>query len=241
MATYQDVFARYEKKYKLTLSQYAALRRWLQDRMEVDSYGLHTICNIYYDTPDFQLIRTSLEKPVYKEKLRLRSYGVPGGDTPVFVELKKKLDGVVYKRRVSLPLREAKRYLAYEGRPDLDCQILREIDWALARYPLEPKAFIAYDRIALFGREDPDLRITFDCNLRWRDALLDLSQGDWGQPLLDKQEILMEAKLPAAMPLWLSHVLDRLQIRQTSFSKYGACYQQNLFPALLSTGGICVA
>lgn len=139
MATYQDVFARYEKKYKLTLSQYAALRRWLQDRMEVDSYGLHTICNIYYDTPDFQLIRTSLEKPVYKEKLRLRSYGVPGGDTPVFVELKKKLDGVVYKRRVSLPLREAKRYLAYEGRPDLDCQILREIDWALARYPLEPK------------------------------------------------------------------------------------------------------
>ena len=98
MATYQDVFARYEKKYKLTLSQYAALRRWLQDRMEVDSYGLHTICNIYYDTPDFQLIRTSLEKPVYKEKLRLRSYGVPGGDTPVFVELKKKLDGVVYKR-----------------------------------------------------------------------------------------------------------------------------------------------
>lgn len=201
MATYQDVFARYEKKYKLTLSQYAALRRWLQDRMEVDSYGLHTICNIYYDTPDFQLIRTSLEKPVYKEKLRLRSYGVPGGDTPVFVELKKKLDGVVYKRRVSLPLREAKRYLAYEGRPDLDCQILREIDWALARYPLEPKAFIAYDRIALFGREDPDLRITFDCNLRWRDAFLDLSQGDWGQPLLDKQEILMEAKLPAAMPL----------------------------------------
>ena len=86
-----------------------------------------------------------------------------------------------------------------------------------------------------------DLRITFDCNLRWRDAFLDLSQGDWGQPLLDKQEILMEAKLPAAMPLWLSHVLDRLQIRQTSFSKYGACYQQNLFPALLSTGGICVA
>ena len=232
---------RYEIKYLLSAREKEAVLQAMSPYMELDEYGRTTIRNVYFDTDSFRLIRRSLEKPAYKEKLRIRSYQPARPDDPVFVELKKKLDGVVYKRRVSLPLREAKRYLAYEGRPDLDCQILREIDWALARYPLEPKAFIAYDRIALFGREDPDLRITFDCNLRWRDAFLDLSQGDWGQPLLDKQEILMEAKLPAAMPLWLSHVLDRLQIRQTSFSKYGACYQQNLFPALLSTGGICVA
>ena len=129
----QEVFARYEKKYWLSPDQYHVLRGLLLDRMREDDYGRYTICNIYYDTPDYHLIRTSLEKPIYKEKLRLRSYGVPNAQSQVFLELKKKYRGVVYKRRAALAPDEAQAILSGAKRAD-GTQILREIAWALQFY-----------------------------------------------------------------------------------------------------------
>lgn len=222
----QTVFSRYEKKYLMPEHVYRALRAALEARMQVDQYGLHTICNIYYDTPDDLLIRRSLEHPVYKEKLRLRSYGIPGPDSPVFLEIKKKYDNIVNKRRVQMTLEEAYRYVEHGQRPEPDCQILREIDFFLARYPLCRRLYLAYDRIALFGREDPDFRVTFDANIRSRRTQMGLEDGDHGVLLLPEGTRLMESKIMGATPLWFSRILSRLNIYPTSFSKYGCVYRK---------------
>lgn len=224
----QCSFQRFEKKYLLAQTQYAALLNRMSPYMQPDEYGRYTICNIYYDTDNYQLIRASLEKPVYKEKLRMRSYGVPGDGDPVFVELKKKYHGEVYKRRAVMEAAEAVDYLAGTARPRQEGQICHEIDWFLASYHPTPKAFIAYDREALAGRDNPDLRITFDTNLRWRNSDLDLRCRDHGELLLPREQILMEIKIPGASPVWLSHLLSELKVFPVSFSKYGTCYRQHL-------------
>lgn len=226
-AAVQQCFKRVEKKYLLTPQQYKILCQGLRPYMKADEHGEYTICNLYYDTTDFELIRTSLEKPVYKEKLRLRSYGVPRSSTPVFAEIKKKYKGVVYKRREVLPCGQAMEYLS--GMPcPRDSQILREISWMLHTRELAPRVFIGYDRTALAGIDNPALRITFDTGLRWRIGQLDLRNGDYGMPLLSSDAILMEIKIPGSAPLWLSRLLSRTEVYPTSFSKYGACYQKHL-------------
>lgn len=228
MADYQNVFKRVEKKYMLTKEQYESLRKILDIYMKADDYGLHTINNIYYDTNDYKLIRASLDKPVYKEKLRLRSYGTPTDESQVFLEIKKKYKGIVYKRRASMTLNEARKYLEENETPDNKSQIINEIDWFLKSYKLYPKAYVAYDRIAMYGKENKDLRITFDFNIRCRDRQLDLSKGPYGQQILKKDNVLMEIKIPNVMPMWLSEALDELKIYSTSFSKYGTYYKEYL-------------
>lgn len=232
----QSSFERHEKKYKISEKQMETLIRYLSNYMLLDSFGNYTISSIYFDTDDYALVRASIEKPKYKEKLRLRSYGVPKSCDPVFVEIKKKYDGVVYKRRVKMPYHDAFNYLCNGKQPEQSNQILHEIDWFLQLYQPVPKAFIAYDRTALTGIENHALRVTFDKNIRWRSTALELSQGDWGSQLLQPGEILMEIKLPGACPLWLSHLLSQLQIYPTSFSKYGFCYQQYLIHDFLRKG-----
>lgn len=156
-------FQRHEVKFLLNRKQRMALELAMQDHMQQDQYGESTICSLYYDTRDFRLIRRSMEKPVYKEKLRLRSYGPAQQDGMVFVELKKKYDGIVYKRRISMKEAKASRYLAGETRLPEDSQIGREIDWFKKYYrELLPAVYLCYDRIAYFSREDADLRINQD-------------------------------------------------------------------------------
>ena len=224
----QRCFQRYEKKYLLNPEQYQKIRAGLAPYMEADEHGRYTICNLYYDTPDFQLIRASLDKPVYKEKLRMRSYGVPADGDSVFVELKKKYKGVVYKRRTVLEAGEALDYLAGRCSPRAKDQICREIDWFLGRYHPVPQVFIAYDREALAGLEDRVLRVTFDIDLRWRDTALDLRSGDGGERITSRDQILMEIKIPGSAPVWLSRLLSENSVFPTSFSKYGVCYRGNL-------------
>lgn len=227
----QEVFERVEKKYLLPETVFRRLLPELRKHMEDDVYGRYTISNIYFDTDRFDLIRTSLERPVYKEKLRLRCYGTPTEDGTVFAEIKKKYKGIVYKRRISLSLKEARRYLVYGLQPDMtgwkftQVQIFREIDYMKKRYGLRPAAFIAYDRTALAGREDPELRVTFDTNIRCRDHSLDLAEGKSGQQLLPKGTVLMEVKIPGAMPLWMAELFEDILPYQASFSKYGAYYR----------------
>lgn len=238
----QEVFKRYEKKYMLTREQYNRLISSMITKMSADSYGKHTICNIYFDTPDYQLIRTSLEKPVYKEKIRLRSYGVPTENDTVFLELKKKYDGVVYKRRVPMTLKEARAYLYYGIKPEKDSQILREIDYAFRFYHAKPMVYLAYERIAFYGKENPDLRVTFDMNIRARRSETDLARGSQGTPLLEPGYLLMEVKIPGAMPVWMSELFAELNIYPVSFSKYGTYYKEYIVPELMEYfkgGKIC--
>ncbi len=221
----QSCFRRVEKKYLLTYAQYCAMKAGMKAHVKPDAYSNYTICNVYYDTDDFQLIRTSLEKPMYKEKLRVRSYGVVGDDGRVFVELKKKYDGVVYKRRITLGAAEAAGWLN-EGGTCADSQIRREIDWFMRSYNPSPKAFIGYDREAYAGIDNPDLRVTFDTNLRGRDYDVDLRAGDHGSLIIPQNRILMELKIPGSAPMWLARLLSSQNIYSTSFSKYGTFYKQ---------------
>lgn len=229
MSQFQGTFKRYEKKYLLNEKKYKLLKQRLQDKLIIDHFGKTTICNIYFDTPEHLLIRNSLEKPVYKEKLRLRSYGTPQGADPVFIEIKKKYKGIVYKRREKMDLFTAEQYL-YEGMPiNQTSQIMKEIDWFLKFYKeLEPSMYISYNRIAMYGMEDPELRVTFDSEILWREEQLYLEDGAWGNPLMPEGYRLMEIKIPGTMPLWLSHTLNELEIFPTSFSKYGRGYEQSI-------------
>lgn len=231
----QETFQRYEKKYRLTPGQYQELMGRMITKLIPDRYGKYTICNIYLDTEDYRLIRTSLEKPDYKEKLRLRSYGTPGDEDVVFLELKKKFHGVVYKRRVEMTMQQARSYL-YDGRrPKNDSQIMREIDYSVRHYGAYPRVYLSYDRIAFGGKEDPGLRVTFDMNIRARDYHLDLGQGPYGMLLMRNKDLLMEVKIPGAMPLWMSHLFSELGIFPVSFSKYGAYYAKKFVPSQLQT------
>lgn len=221
-------FKRYEKKYLLSREQYEQLWAQMEPRLMPDEFFQSTVLSLYYDWEDFRLIRSSIEQPVYKEKLRLRSYNVPGAESQVFVELKKKYKGIVYKRRVRMTEREAEDYLAgRRGSPD-DGQISREIDWFLKTNPVQPKVLIACDRKAYVGREEPGLRLTFDSSIRWRETELSLTAGDFGRELLEDGQLLMEIKMPESAPLWLAELLSRLEIFPRSFSKYGQCYKNEL-------------
>ena len=217
-----ETFKRYEKKYLLSPEKFNILIEGMAPYLTADAYSTYTVCNLYYDTPDYRLIRMSLEKPVYKEKLRLRSYGIPGAKDSVFLELKKKYKGIVYKRRIALTL-EAFRRGEFPEEP-----IPQEIAWFMQMYhnPM-PVVYLAYDREAFSGSQDIGLRVTFDRNIRWRDQLLDLSKGCWGTPLLGN-EVLMEVKIPSAMPLWMCRLLSQYEIYPVSFSKYGTCYRNCL-------------
>ena len=227
MKAVQWSFQRIEEKYLLYKEQYDRLRVALQDHIIPDDYPESTICNIYYDTQDYLLIRHSMEKPLYKEKFRVRSYGVPTKTGPVFMEIKKKFDGIVYKRRVMSGVGETMEYLRGGEEPEVaDPQILQEIQWFRHNYDLVPKLFLAYDRLAFRDTEDPELRLTFDRNIRFRTENLDLTCGDYGVKLLPEDQILMEVKIPGAAPVWLSHILSELNIFPISFSKYGKCYQK---------------
>ena len=232
MTAYQGTFKRVEKKYRLDMGQYRRLLARAGGHLQPDRFAESRIGNIYYDTPDSRLIRVSLDKPVYKEKLRLRCYGVPEDDSPVFVELKKKYKGVVYKRRVRMPLGIAEGYLAGTCPPAEPGQITREIDWFRSRYPgLAPAMYLSYERKAFCGREDSGLRITFDRRILWRRDTLDLTAGPGGSPLLAPDELLMEVKCPGAMPLWLAEALSELAIWPSTFSKYGNAYKESLLTA----------
>ncbi|MCR5641425.1 MAG: polyphosphate polymerase domain-containing protein [Lachnospiraceae bacterium] len=223
----KTVFKRIETKYLLNDIQYKALLERIRHMASVDEYGESTILNIYFDTPDFRLIRTSLEKPKYKEKLRLRSYGVPTDDSKAFIEIKKKFAGVVYKRRMTASYQKSLAYLC-DGVPlEEATQISKEIDYVLDFYgTLQPAMAISYDRIAMIGTEDPELRITFDTNIRWRTDHLDLSYGNTGVDILKPGQHLMEIKIAGAMSVELAQILTELHIYPTSFSKYGRGYEQ---------------
>ena len=227
----QTVFNRYEKKYLMTEPVYRELRKRLEPYMQVDMYGLTTILNLYFDTPDGLLVRRSNEMPEYKEKLRLRSYGVPKLGSTTFLEIKKKYEGLVNKRRVGMTLQEAYDYVGRGIRPKGERskgeeQILNEIDFFLERYDLQPGMNVNYQRVALFAREDPEFRITFDHCIRGRRDDIGLENGAYGTALIPDDYYLMETKILDATPYWFTRILSELSLYMTTFSKYGNLVRQ---------------
>lgn len=226
-------FKRYELKYFVTPEQYQMIRDELEKYMVLDSFCLdgdsYPIYNLYFDTENDDIIRKSLAKPYYKEKLRMRSYAMPlhGTDT-VFLELKKKIGGIVTKRRTVLTFSQAVDFIESGIFPDTDnykdSQVLAEIVDFLDRYPARPKVFIRYERTAFFGKNDPELRVSFDKNIRTRREEIHFAGGDYGAGLFPDGRILMEIKCNGHVPLWLCRLLSAMKIYKTNFSKYGMEY-----------------
>lgn len=222
---YQNVFQRHELKYFLQNDEYEELKSKILEHMHADKYGETSIQSLYYDTIDNRLIRYSIEKPLFKEKIRVRSYGIAKPDGNVFLELKRKAYKIVYKRRIALPLNKVAPFFNFEI--DLDAnQIEKEITYFRNNYKtLRPAMMIIYDRQALF-EDGTDLRITFDRNIRYRTDDLALDKHLNGTKILKEGEVLMEIKSGTAFPLWLTNLLTNYKVYKKSFSKYGTAYSR---------------
>jgi len=226
---YQAVFQRYELKYILSKEQKKKMLEWIEPYMRLDKYGRTTIRNIYFDTENYRLIRRSIEKPSYKEKLRVRSYG--DASDQVFVEIKKKYNKVVYKRRISMQEEEAMAWLCGEKPCEMDTQIVKEIDYFLQYYEkLRPALFLSYEREAYYCKDGSDFRITFDENVLCRQKEYKFETEMDGIPVLEEDKVLMEIKCSGGIPMWLTEILSREKLYKTSFSKYGTAYQRIIYP-----------
>ena len=219
----QTIFCRREIKFLITHEQKEELLKAISPYVKPDEYGRSTICNVYFDTPDHLLIRRSLEKPKYKEKLRLRSYGVPTPDGTVFLEIKKKFDDIVYKSRITIPAHDQEK--VFNGVIENTDTVGREISFFFERYPsLAPKMYLSYNREAYYGINNRTFRVTFDQEISARQKNLSLNCPAGGESLLPQGKVLMEAKCEGAMPLWFVKILSQMKIYKTSFSKYGTAY-----------------
>ncbi len=225
------VMKRYERKYLLDQDQTEYLVKALEGHMKLDQYGRCSIASLYYDTPNYQLIRTSVEKPLFKEKIRLRSYGLATRSSPVYLELKRKAYKIVYKRRVQTTIPLVEKFFAGSGDICAGGQINREITYFRDYYgTLVPACLIIYDREAYF-QPGGDLRLTIDYNPRYRTDHLDLTYSMDGNLIRPKGHTILEVKVQEAMPLWLSHILDEGKIYKNSFSKYGTAFKMQLINA----------
>ncbi|MCD5003538.1 polyphosphate polymerase domain-containing protein [Enterococcus saccharolyticus] len=227
----KKVFQRKETKYLLNQTQFANFLEELQQYMQIDQYGLHTIRSLYYDTTDYQFIHHSMDKPKYKEKFRIRSYGTPSADCLIFLEIKKKVKGIVYKRRLPMTYREYLTWVPTNQLPQAlaTSQIGQEIHWLFLKHPdLNAKVLISYDRLSLFDEKDENFRVTFDQNIRFQSKTpaLEAERGELVAPELD---VLMEVKAMGAYPLWFVNLLTKYHIQKSSFSKYAQTYQRHLF------------
>lgn len=230
---YQAVFKRFELKYLLTKAQKERILTAMAPYMALDKYGRTTIRNVYLDTDSYRLIRRSIEKPAYKEKIRLRSYQRAGSGCDIFVELKKKYKGIVFKRRITMPEAQALTW-AKGTRPDGQAsQIADEIDYFIRFYgTLRPAIYLCYDREAYFAKDGSDFRVTFDDTILCRRSDMTLDSDPGGIPILPEGRVLMEVKCAGGVPLWLTKVLTEERIFKTSFSKYGTAYANLIYPHL---------
>lgn len=233
-----NVFRRRELKFIVNEQQRQELEQIMAQRMIPDRFGRSTICNLYYDTPDFRLIRHSLEKPVYKEKLRLRSYGRVEPGVDVFLEMKKKYKGVVYKRRVEVTEDEAAAFMERQAPLPKDGQIAREMVYFRDFYrELAPRVYLSYEREAWFDPQDGGFRMTLDRNIRFRTTDLSLSSPIDGRQILPPELSLLEVKASGGIPMWLTEHLSRNHIHKQSFSKYGRAYLELLQESLKEIRG----
>lgn len=222
------VMQRFELKYMLSPAQTTLLKQAMEGHMVPDMFGLTSIASLYYDTPDYRLVRASLEKPLFKEKLRLRSYGLATETSPVYLELKRKADGIVYKRRVRTTTQQAADFVAGRDALAPEGQISREITAFRDFYREQvPACLIIYDRTA-YVELGGDLRLTIDRNPRYRMDHLSLTHSMDGISLLPPGCSILELKVQNAIPLWLSRALSEAHIYKTSFSKYGEAYRREL-------------
>ncbi|WP_142826013.1 polyphosphate polymerase domain-containing protein [Planococcus soli] len=224
-----EIFCRKEQKYLISKEQYNRLIEEMGNRMRSDKNGdngKYTVTSLYFENEAKQIYFETKNKLQYRQKLRLRVYGDTDLAGTAFFEVKQKHKDVVNKRRAVIPLAEAYRYLKEGSKGGLDHfhvsnrQVLKEIDYFINYYGLQPEMIVSYDRHALHGVDDEDLRITFDFNLRCRNQDLHLEHGTYGDPFIDLNLVVLEVKVDHSVPLWLVRILQSLDCEQRSASKF---------------------
>jgi len=228
----QSIFKRYEKKYLITNEQSKQLKKIISQHMSLDQYGEYLVQNLYYDTANWDIIQASIEKPLYKEKMRLRCYGEATGESKFYLELKKKYKGVVYKRRIAIPAQSLIGNSVQATLSATHSQISKELDFYIQSNGVAEKIYIAYQRTAFAGitaGPDEGLRVTFDTDVRFRLDDLSFSNSTVGQYILPDGKILMEVKALGGMPLWMANALSENGVFPTSFSKFGTCYTDYIY------------
>ncbi len=226
-----EFFRRIEKKYIITKEQYLMLKEIIENKMIEDEHGKSTICNIYFDTGQFDLIRHSITKPVYKDKIRLRSYNIPTNNSIVYLEIKRKYKGEVSKRRSEMQLNEFYEYMKDKNSFAKENQVRKEILYYFQFYDLKEAMFVSYYRRAYYDRNNRDFRVTFDSNIIARNYDLKLEKGIYGDNILKNDKYIMEIKTLGAIPIWFVKILDELKICPCGFSKYGEAYTQLVLKA----------
>lgn len=224
-----EIFRRVEKKYIITREQFLTIKEIMSNQMIEDEHGKSTICNVYFDTSNYDLIMHSITKPAFKEKIRLRSYNVPDLDSKVYLEIKRKFDGVVGKRRIEMKLKD---YYDLENNSfDIHNQVEKELKYYFDFYDLKPKMFLSYSRRAYYDKDNRDFRITFDSDILARPYDFELEKGVYGENILEEDKYIMEVKTLGALPIWFVEILTKLKIYPCGFSKYGEAYTQLILKA----------
>ena len=222
-----EIFRRVEKKYILDKAQYEKILPELKKYMDEDKHGESTICNVYFDNESYDLIRHSITKPYYKEKVRVRSYNTPTLDSKVYLEIKRKVNKVVGKRRIEMKLNDFYNYLNdKDSLEKVNPQIKKELDYTFKYWDLKPKMYISYERVALYEKNNNDFRATFDKNILARRDNLNLEKGSYGTDILGKGLYVLEIKTLGTIPLWFAKLINELEIKPGNFSKYGEAYEQ---------------
>lgn len=226
---YANTFKRREMKFLLNEEQCCRIKKAISELVTEDEFGPHTIMNIYLDNRNNDLIRKSLGKPLYKEKVRLRCYGTAAGDdSEAFLEIKKKFRGLTYKRRLNGTYRELFEYINGGEPPKNQGQVFEEVDFLIKKMLLKPKIVICYDREAYYGNNDREFRLTLDGNIRYRRNNLDFRNGSDGIFLSTQPFRVLEVKSVGAIPLEIVKILSELKIYHGSFSKYGSIYSSEV-------------
>lgn len=221
----QNIFKRVEQKYLLNEKQYLAIKKALKENFQKDKYFESKIYNLYFDNDNDDMMANSLDKPIYKAKIRIRSYQeVKKHNDIVFLEIKKKYKGIVYKRRITLTYKEYQDYINENKLPTHDIQIMKEIDYEIKQYNLKPKIFVAYDRQSYYSKTDTNFRITIDENLRSRFNELSLKDSKKNKIFFQEKTYIMELKSQYGLPLWFTKILSENNIYKKSFSKVGSIY-----------------
>ena len=223
-------FKRVEEKYLITEDEKNKLLKTIQKYMTLDPYCInqtpYKIQNIYYDTINNDLISNSINKPIYKQKIRVRKYD---NDNTYYLEIKKKSDGIVGKRRIALTLEEIDCFINIGIKPKrdsfIDNSVIGEIAYLLSHMKIEPKVYISYERLGYFDINNKEFRITFDNKIYSKRNDLSFDNDDYELDLLKSNLYIMEIKSVANFPLWLVKELSRLKIYPKSFSKYGEEYK----------------
>lgn len=233
----KEVFTRHELKFLIDRHTYGKIYKALMPYLVVDQHankqGYYTVSNIYYDTKDDLFHYEKMKGQDFRQKLRLRTYGHSDLDSESYLEIKKKHKGLVNKRRTALRLRDAYRFLEVDEIDNNDLidntnasniQILKEVAFLKKFYTLEPKVALCYERQAFQGKEDNELRITFDDNLRKRHHNLRLELGSEGASYVSRDIFVLEIKVNDTIPLWLARILSQFSCSVQSFSKYSTSH-----------------